>query len=105
MSEIERLVSSERLTSYTAATNNDLTAAIELYDWNQTVSAAIFGDLGRLEVVVRNVIHQTLRDHETQRGATTAWYTNAAFFPGRAGQKSKKNIAEARSRGESRQVV
>jgi len=98
MSEIERLVSSERLTSYMAATKGDLSAAIELYDWNQAISAAMFADLARLEVVVRNVIHQTLQDYVAAGGATTPWYTNATFFPGRAGQRSKQNIADAQYR-------
>lgn len=82
--EIERLVTSERLTSYVGATGGDLHAAIELYDWNHEVSAALFGDLGRLEVVVRNVIHRSLSDYVSRRGAKNSLVHRFIVFPGSA---------------------
>ena len=99
--EIERLISPERLTSYMTETKSHPPSALELYYGNQEVSGAVFGDLSRLEVMLRNVAHQTLSAHAAQIGASGPRYTNSAFFPGRPGRRSVQNIADARNRATS----
>lgn len=49
-----RWLSTARLGPYLAATGNDLDAALRLYEWNASISAAMVHDLGHLEVALRN---------------------------------------------------
>ncbi len=60
LANLEQAISTERLRRYLAATNNNLAAALELYEYNVTVSEALFGILHSFEVTVRNSIHSTL---------------------------------------------
>lgn len=57
---IAEALSWERLGPYLTATANDLGAALRLYDWNVSVSGALYEDLGVLEVALRNAIHDRL---------------------------------------------
>jgi hypothetical protein len=56
----ERSLSSERLSTYLAAANGDHAAALRLYVWNTEASAAFYGPLQALEIVVRNAFHREL---------------------------------------------
>jgi hypothetical protein len=55
-----RALSPERLSTYLAAANGDHAAALRLYVWNTEVSAAFYGPLQALEIVVRNAFHRDL---------------------------------------------
>jgi hypothetical protein len=66
---IARRLSGERLAPYLLATNNDLDAALALYQWNTTVAAAFWADLGHLEVILRNALHERLTEWSTPN-----WY-------------------------------
>lgn len=57
----------ERLESYLAATGGDVAASIRLYDWNAFAGASLLADLGRLEVLFRNAVDQSLRDYGDSR--------------------------------------
>ena len=98
ISEIERLISPERLTSYMSAAGSDLEAAIALYDWNQSVSAALFADIARIEVTFRNVVNLAMSDHHRRRGRRGPWYLESSYFAGRQGRRARENIADARQR-------
>ena len=74
----------DRLRSYLAVVGDDLTEAIRLYDWNTSVSGALYEDLGRVEVVFRNAIDQALTAYGVARGWQGPWYGRAALFPGRS---------------------
>ncbi len=98
----------DRLDSYLEATRGDLDAAIKLYDWNIRVSAALYEDLSRLEVVFRNTVDDALVDHGQARGWPQIWYRRRQLFSARmwAGVESARNRAIRDGRPETRgQVV
>ena len=70
MSSINYQVVADRLTvsqlrSFLQTTGGDIEAAIDLYDWNTRVGAALHEDLGRLEVLF--AIGSTMRSSDTAR--------------------------------------
>jgi hypothetical protein len=68
---LERALSPERLSTYLAAANGDHAAALRLYVWNTEISAALYGPLQALEILVRNAFHREL---SAVYGPT--WYDN-----------------------------
>jgi hypothetical protein len=68
---LERALSPERLSTYLAAAHGDHATALQLYVWNTEASAALYGPLQALEIVVRNAFHRELA---AVYGA--AWYDN-----------------------------
>ena len=69
---LERTLSPERLSTYLAAAGGDHAAALELYVWNTQISAALYGPLQALEIIIRNAFHRELA---TVYGP--AWYDSA----------------------------
>ncbi|MGH3907539.1 MAG: hypothetical protein ACRDTE_25690 [Pseudonocardiaceae bacterium] len=59
---IRDAVSLERLQPYLDARPGDLAAAHRLYAWNIEVSAALYGPLHWLEIVMRNAMHRQLTE-------------------------------------------
>lgn len=57
---LETSLSSERMATYIRETDGDRERAIRLYTWNTALSAAFYGPLQGLEVVVRNAMHREL---------------------------------------------
>lgn len=74
----------ERLESYLTATGGDVAASIRLYDWNAFAGASLLADLGRLEVLFRNAVDQSLRDYGDSRGWPEPWHRRRALFEGRS---------------------
>jgi hypothetical protein len=68
---LERSLSPERLATYLAAAGNDHAAALRLYVWNTRISAALYGPLQALEILIRNGFHRELA--AVYGGA---WYDN-----------------------------
>ena len=60
-SELERIVSEERLNRYVRACSGDIHLAWKLYEDNIEVSEALFGILHILEVSLRNSIHTEMK--------------------------------------------
>ena len=60
----------ERLTRYLSATGNDVSRALELYEYNVQLSEVLYGLLHGLEVTVRNAEHHAL----TASYGTPTWY-------------------------------
>lgn len=71
LEEIEAALSPERLQPYLNTAGRDRERALRLYLWNTAVSAAFYGPLQGLEVVLRTAIHHRL----TERYGP-AWYAN-----------------------------
>jgi hypothetical protein len=71
ISALERVLSPERLSTYLAATGQDHAAALQLYVWNTRISAALYGPLQALEILIRNAFHRELA---AVYGLT--WYDN-----------------------------
>lgn len=57
---LETSWSPERMATYISAAQGDREKAIRLYTWNTAVSAAFYGPLQGLEVVLRNAMHRSL---------------------------------------------
>ena len=68
---LERALSPERLSTYLAAAGQNHEAALRLYVWNTRISAALYGPLQALEILIRNAFHRELA---AAYGA--AWYDN-----------------------------
>ena len=70
---MERTVTRERLSRYLSATGQDVSQALELYEYNVQLSEILYGILHGLEVTVRNAEHYAL----TTSYGTAAWYDTA----------------------------
>jgi len=68
---IRDLLTSDRLRSYLASCDQDLSRALELYEWNLSASAAIMQTTAMVEVVVRNALDAQLVAWAGGRGSQT----------------------------------
>jgi hypothetical protein len=59
-SDLKRLFSAERLSTYIAYCDGDFAAAIEMYRWNSEITAAFWEPIGHLEVALRNTLAERL---------------------------------------------
>ena len=100
--EIARRLTRERLRSYLASTGGDVEQTIALYDWNAQVGGDLHEDIGRLEVVFRNAIDETLVAYGTAQQWPTVWYGRGQIFPGRHGARALDDIKVARGRATRR---
>lgn len=72
-SELEKYISSDRLSSYFALTGRtDLEGAIGAYSWNKALGGSIYPFLQCLEVTLRNSVHIEGR----KKFARETWYEN-----------------------------
>jgi hypothetical protein len=69
---LERSLSRERLSTYLTAVGGDHAAALRLYVWNTRISAALYGPLQALEIIIRNAFHR-----ELSAVYGPAWYDSA----------------------------
>lgn len=65
---IRDLLTADRLRSYLVSCDQDLSRALELYEWNLTASAAIMQTAATVEVVVRNALDAKLVAWASGRG-------------------------------------
>lgn len=76
---VERWLSAPRFGTYLVAAGGDRALAIELYEWNTTMSSVILHDLAHLEVAMRNVYNDAL---VARQSATLHWTEDARrYFP------------------------
>jgi hypothetical protein len=88
-------LSADRLSTYLQHCNNDLSAAIGLYEWNTSISAALWETLGHTEVVLRNTVADRLTQRHTRLSRPNSWLDDPAReLDGRA----INDIADARDR-------
>ncbi len=85
----------ERLESYLAETGGSVPAAIRLYDWNAFVGASLLADLGRLEVLFRNAVDQSLREYGNSQNWPEPWHSRRALFKGRSRARDLNDIIKA----------
>lgn len=90
---LERNIGIDRMAGYVASAGGDAVAALDLYLWNTSVSAACFEDLSLLEVALRNACHEQLRAWHTAQGQVTPWYFMTGLEP-----RHMADIAQARQR-------
>ncbi|NDL58873.1 hypothetical protein F7O44_17525 [Phytoactinopolyspora sp. XMNu-373] len=92
---LERALSRERLSPYRTHVGGDLQAAISLYEWNATISAAFWLDLSHIEVLVRNAMHAQLTAWCITTHGHDRWFDD----PGRVlTQHHREDILTARKR-------
>lgn len=78
---VERWLSSPRFDKYLTAAGGDRARALELYEWNATISSSILHDLGHVEVGVRNAYNSAL---VAKQGSRSHWTVDALrYFPPR----------------------
>lgn len=65
---VNRWLSAERFAVYVRACSGDRSRALALYLWNADMSAAFLGDLGHVEVALRNAYDRVLRDWKAPSG-------------------------------------
>lgn len=68
---VVRWLSADRLRPHLTATGDEPEAALRLYEWNASVSAAMMHDLGHLEVALRNAYDRAIRSVWTGPGHWT----------------------------------
>jgi hypothetical protein len=73
-SVVQRCLSPARLGTYVGACAGDVEAALRLYRWNASVSAAFWEVLGHGEVILRNAMHDELTAHHQLRGDPGEWF-------------------------------
>jgi hypothetical protein len=97
-SDLERLFSAERLSTYLAHCNGDFAAAVEMYRWNSAIAAAFWEPIGHLEVALRNTLDDRLAARHRRLGRPGSWLDDPAReLSGRA----RLDIVGARDRGRS----
>lgn len=71
---IQSLLTSQRLSSYLGAVNNDLSRALKLYEWNTHADAALVQTVALVEVVVRNAIDREMAAWAASRHGSSSWF-------------------------------
>ena len=70
---LEHHISPARLAPYRSATPND-DSAVQLYEWNARMSAALWETIGHVEILVRNAMHQRLTAWSIATFGQPRWY-------------------------------
>ena len=89
--ELERLITADRLRSYTARAGSS-TGALRLYEWNMRAAAAVMELTGVVEVFARNALDRELRAWAALR-SRAPWF-DVAPLDGRG----RLDLAKARAR-------
>lgn len=85
-------LSAERLATFEAAAPS-AQEAVRLYEWNGRLSGALFERLADVEVVVRNALHQALRERHERLGRAGTWFDDPQ---GELTERARQDIAQAR---------
>ncbi len=93
--DLERLFSAERLGAYLAHCNGDFIAALDLYCWNSSITAALWEPIGHLEVALRNVLDAQLTARHERLGRPGSWLDDPAQ---ELSDRAREDIATARER-------
>ena len=95
--KIADLLSSDRVSTYLVACDNNLDRALELYKWNIALSGALFEAIEIVEIVVRNELDRNLNKWGSLQGVD--WME---IIP--VDNRGKEDISKARSRTPRDQV-
>jgi hypothetical protein len=63
-----------RMEPYLIAANGDPSLTVKLYQWNIRIGAAFYGDLGIIEILLRNTLDGALRNEYQQGADDEPWY-------------------------------
>ncbi len=88
-------LSPDRLSTYLHRCNNDLDLAVALYEWNTTISSALWETLGHAEVVLRNTLAERLSQRHTRLKRPRTWLDDPARD---LDARATADIADARAR-------
>ena len=88
-------LSGERLSTYLAACDGNLDAAVALYAWNSQVTGAFWEHLGHVEVTLRNTLDARLTDRHDRLGRPGTWLDDHAR---ELTERARTDIATARAR-------
>ena len=91
-------LSHDRLRSYLDDCDYDPSRALDLYAWNAQIAAAFLEDLGRLEVVLRNRLDESLTALTASAGGSLPWYDHTSLFPGKHAKNALRDIRKAKQR-------
>lgn len=78
LAAVRRALSEERLVSYDSWAGGDQAVGLKLYEWNTVASAACYGTLQAVEVVLRNAIHDQLTAMHGAGGLPGTWLDDPA---------------------------
>ncbi|HUW88094.1 MAG TPA: Abi family protein [Candidatus Paceibacterota bacterium] len=67
-------LSVDRLSSYLESTKGEASLALALYQWNSSVSSAMFHVLGDVEIVVRNAVDVEMQSLNVTLGNQGDWF-------------------------------
>jgi hypothetical protein len=74
MAELEKILSTDRLSTYMRLASGDRHLALRLHAWNTQLAEALFGPIQILEIALRNSIHESL-----STGLGPNWYDYCAL--------------------------
>ena len=90
---ILRRLTSERLSPYITAGDDDLVRAFQLYEWNMRASSGVLTLCGMVEVIVRNALDEQLRAWARRRHPGKPWFDCAPLD-----RRGHADVAKARKR-------
>lgn len=94
---IVELLTTERLRSYFAATNGEVTDVMRLYEWNTEAAAAVISLISMTEVIVRNALDSALISWSRRRHPGISWLDAAPLDA-----RGRADVAHARERATQR---
>lgn len=94
---IVELLTAERLRSYFAATNGEITEVMRLYEWNTDAAAAVISLISMTEVIVRNALDSALTNWSRRRHPSVSWLDAVPLDA-----RGRADIAQARERATRR---
>ncbi|MHB1539557.1 MAG: hypothetical protein ACYCUM_14585 [Solirubrobacteraceae bacterium] len=94
-SDLERLFSAERLSTYVTHCGGDFAAALEMYRWNSAITAAFWEPIGHLEVALRNTLADRLKERHHRLERSGSWLDDPV---GELSGRARQDIAGARDR-------
>ena len=74
---VERAVSEPRFAGYLQASQDKGDRALELYQWNSEISSAFWGQLGHMEIALRNTISNRIQLYSQKIHKDADWTTLA----------------------------
>lgn len=80
---VEEKISTQRMAGYLKEANGDQNRAVELYEWNNNLSASLWQLLSILEVGVRNSIDSKMRERQMRLQRKEHWIFDDYFELGR----------------------
>jgi hypothetical protein len=93
--QLERLLSTERLSTYVAQCDGEFEDALALYRWNAKVTAAFWEPLGHLEVALRNTLSSRLDARHQRLRRPGSWLDDPMS---ELTSRARVDIARARER-------